>query len=190
MRDETQNLWVFGYGSLMWRPGFAAEEQILATLHGYHRALCVLSHVHRGTPEAPGLVLALDAAPGGGCDGVALRVAPGAEAETLIALRERELISSAYLERWIGVRLADGAAAEALAFVIDRAHAQYCGNLDLETQARVIAGACGGRGPNCEYLWQTARHLAELGIPDPDLEWLGHRVAILRAADGAEGPGK
>ena len=183
-------LWVFGYGSLIWNPEFPVAERRLARAPGWRRRFCMWSIHHRGTPEAPGLVLALDAAPGGGCDGVALRVAPGAEAETLIALRERELISSAYLERWIGVRLADGAAAEALAFVIDRAHAQYCGNLDLETQARVIAGACGGRGPNCEYLWQTARHLAELGIPDPDLEWLGHRVAILRAADGAEGPGK
>ena len=116
---------------------------------------------------------------GGSCRGVAFRVAPGAEDSTLQALRERELISSAYLERWLPVLLADGRAVQALVFVIDPDHVQYCGGLPLEEQARIIAQAVGGRGPNRDYLHATADHLAELGIGDADLEWLSARVRDL-----------
>lgn len=175
------DLWVFGYGSLIWNPGFPVAERALARVAGWRRGFCMASVHHRGTPERPGLVLALDAAPGAHCDGVAFRVAAGAEAATRQALRERELISSAYLERALPVALADGRRATALVFVIDPAHAQYRGALAPEEQARIIAGAEGRRGRNDEYLWNTAAHLAALGIADADLDWLADRVRALRA---------
>ncbi|MFM1864034.1 MAG: hypothetical protein RLZ26_2556 [Pseudomonadota bacterium] len=173
-------LWVFGYGSLIWNPEFEVAERHIARLAGYARRFCMWSVHHRGTPEAPGLVLALDAEAGASCTGVALRVAPGAEAATLAQLRARELVSSAYVERRLPVAFAGGGGAEAVAFVVDRAHEQYCGALAPETQAEVIARATGGRGANCDYLWSTAEHLAALGIADPDLEWLARRVRALR----------
>lgn len=176
-------LWVFGYASLLWHPGFEVAERRLARLDGWHRSFCMRSIHHRGTPEAPGLVLALDRAPGALCHGAALRVAPGGEAAALAYLRERELISSAYLEARLPVRFESGGEApvEALTYVIDPDHAQYCGGLALEEQARIIARAVGGRGPNTEYLWNTARHLAELGIEDAELNWLAERVRALTA---------
>lgn len=105
---------------------------------------------------------------------------PGAEAATLAYLCDRELVSSAYLERTLPITLTDGRQIEALTYVIDADHAQYCGGLPLEEQARIIAQACGGRGRNCDYLFATAQHLADLGIADPDLAWLTHRVLQLR----------
>src|SRR3954468_20431888 len=110
-----EDLWVFAYGSLMWRPGFSYVERTPARLIGYHRALCVLSHVHRGTPERPGLVLGLDR--GGRCHGVAFRVAASEAAATLAYLREREQVTSVYIERGLPVRLRDGGEIRALAYV-------------------------------------------------------------------------
>ncbi len=175
-------LWVFGYGSLVWNPGFPVAEQRVATLHGWHRSFCMRSIHHRGTEEAPGLVLALDQAASAHCAGVAFRVQDGAEPETLAALRERELVSSAYLEEWLPLQLQDGSEVTALCYVIDPAHVQYC-TLPLEEQAQIIAQAIGGRGRNCEYLFNTAGHLAQLGIGDADLEWLCDRVQALRGVD-------
>ena len=169
-------LWVFGYGSLSWHPEFPVAERQIARLQGWHRSFCMHSIHHRGTEDAPGLVLALDQAAGAVCDGVAFRVQAGAEDATIAALRERELISSAYLERHLPVDLADGTTVTALAFVIDPDHVQYCGGMALEDQAQIIARAVGGRGPNRDYLFATAEHLAELGIADPDLNWLAARV--------------
>lgn len=179
------DLWVFGYGSLIWNPDFPVAERQLARLMDWRRGFCMRSIHHRGTPEAPGLVLALDAEPGAVCEGVAFRAEPGTEDATRIALRTRELISSAYLERDLPVTLADGRMVAALAFVIDADHAQYCGDLAHEDQARIIAQAVGGRGPNAEYLWNTAAHLSDLGIADPGLTWLADRVRALKAIDVA-----
>ena len=137
---------------------------------------------HRGTEAEPGLVLALDAHPGAVCDGLALRAEPGTEEATLAYLRERELISSAYLERTVPLDLRDGTRIEAVAYVIDAAHVQYCGGLPLEEQAQIIARAVGGRGPNTEYLYHTAAHLDALGIPDAELHWLVSRVRQLTGA--------
>jgi cation transport protein ChaC len=137
---------------------------------------------HRGTETDPGLVLALDQAAEAFCDGVAFRVAPGAEAETMAALRARELVSSAYLEATCDVVLRDGRAVTAVTYVIDRDHVQYCGGLPLEEQARIIARAVGGRGPNIEYLHNTEAHLREIGLHDPDLAWLVDRVARLASS--------
>ncbi len=175
----TQSLWVFGYGSLIWNPEFPVAEQSVARAAGWHRSFCMRSIHHRGSEAAPGLVLALDAADGAHCDGVAFRVEPGAEAQTIAALRERELISSAYLERYLPLSLADGRQVEALVFVIDPDHVQYCGGLSREEQARIIAHAIGGRGSNRDYLFATAEHLCALGIADEDLVWLAARVKAL-----------
>jgi cation transport protein ChaC len=112
---------------------------------------------------------------------VALRVAAGQEAQTLAYLRERELISSAYVEKELGVRLSDRRVVTALVYVIDEAHEQYCGGLPLEEQAQIMAQAVGGRGPNSEYLYNTADHLATLGLHDPALEWLATRVREITA---------
>lgn len=175
----TETLWIFGYGSLIWNPGFDPAARALARAEGWHRSFCMRSIHHRGTVERPGLVLALDAAPGAVCAGVAFAVASGQEDAVLAGLRDRELVSSAYLERALPVALTDGRVVRAVTYVIDPDHAQYCGGLDLEDQARVIAGASGGRGPNAEYLFNTADHLHELGIADPDLDWLAARVRVL-----------
>ena len=176
-----EDLWVFGYGSLLWNPGFPVAETQVAQLPDWRRSFCMSSIHHRGTPEAPGLVLALDHEPGALCHGLAFRV-PGDRAEaTLVYLRERELVSSAYLETRQQVILSDRRRLDGvLTYVIDPAHEQYC-TLTLEEQAQIIARARGGRGPNDEYLCNTARHLHELGLPDPDLDWLVERVRAIKA---------
>ncbi|MEP2716008.1 gamma-glutamylcyclotransferase [Pseudophaeobacter sp.] len=174
-------MWVFGYGSLLWNPGFAVARSEVATLQGYARSFCMSSIHHRGSEEAPGLVLALDEITGSRCQGLALAVQSGEEAETLDYLRERELISSAYLERDLEVQLASGEEVTAVTYVIDPHHVQYCGGMALEKQAQIIATAVGGRGPNTEYLYNTAEHLSEIGLGDPELEWLMGRVREITA---------
>lgn len=174
-------MWVFGYGSLLWNPGFEVAQEVPATLTGYARSFCMRSIHHRGTDADPGLVLALDAAADAVCNGVALRVVAGQEKATLSYLRERELVSSAYLERMLDIDLGTGEQVNAVTYVIDPDHVQYCGGLPLEEQAQIIAHAVGGRGPNHEYLHNTAQHLHSLGVADPDLDWLAHRVAAIRS---------
>ncbi len=174
-------MWVFGYGSLLWKPGFDVAESVIGRLPGYARSFCMRSIHHRGSVEQPGLVLALDATPGTACDGMALRVQPGQEAQTLQYLRERELISSAYVEKNLDVQLEDGRTVKALVYVIDAEHEQYCGGLPLEEQAQIIARAVGGMGPNTEYLYNTSTHLSQIGLHDPSLDWLHARVKTLCA---------
>jgi len=176
---ESGYLWVFGYGSLMWNPDFPYDERVLASLPGYARRFCLRSIHHRGTPEHPGLVLALDPDDTSRCGGLAFAIPEVARAETLGRLRERELVSSAYLERILPVGLADGRRVDATVYVVDTDHAQYYGGLPLERQAGIIARAAGGRGPNREYLFNTAAYLTELGIKDDELAWLADRVRIL-----------
>jgi glutathione-specific gamma-glutamylcyclotransferase len=173
------HLWVFGYGSLMWDPCFAFADRQVACVTGWHRSFCMWSVHYRGTAEAPGLVLALDAAAGTTCHGVAFRVTPGTEDTAIAALRERELISSAYSEAWVTIALPDGMTTKALTYVINRDHAQYCRALPLEEQAQIIATRHGVKGPNRDYLFATAAHLAELDLSDPDLDWLVARVNAL-----------
>ena len=172
-------LWVFGYGSLLWNPGFQVAEAQIATLADYHRSFCMWSIHHRGSEAEPGLVLALDEAEGATCIGQALRVAPEHVDETVAYLRERELISSAYKEMVLPLTLADGRVVEALAYVINRDHGQYCNDLTLEMQAQIIASAQGGMGPNTEYLYNTAAQLHKLQIKDADMDWLTERVRLL-----------
>lgn len=173
-------LWVFGYGSLLWNPGFTPVETVQATLPDYHRSFCMLSIHHRGTEKDPGLVLALDEVPGGQCTGVAFRVAAHEKAEVLAQLRARELISSAYLERNVLLSMSSGDEIEALAYVIDPTHVQYC-QFSLEKQAQMIARAVGGRGPNTEYLFNTVEMLTKMKIRDDELSWLTKRVQELIA---------
>ena len=175
--------WVFAYGSLMWRPGIEFEERRTALLHGLHRALCVYSHVHRGTPEQPGLVLGLDR--GGCCRGVAFRIAAARWTETVKYLREREQVTSVYIEtiRPITLEGKESRRVPALAYVIDRGHLQYAGKLPLEEQLRLIRAGRGRSGANPDYVLSTADHLKELGLQDHALEWLATR---LRAGTAAE----
>nr|WP_321511068.1 gamma-glutamylcyclotransferase [uncultured Celeribacter sp.] len=172
----AQGFWVFGYGSLMWNPEFQFTERLPAVLSDYARSFCMWSIHHRGSPEAPGLVLALDAEVGTQCHGLAFHVEGDTAAQTLADLRERELVSSAYLEREVTLALSDGRRVPALAYIVDPMHVQYTGALSLERQAEVIASAHGGRGPNSDYLFNTARHLAELGMEDMELSTLAEMV--------------
>jgi glutathione-specific gamma-glutamylcyclotransferase len=173
-------LWVFGYGSLIWNPGFAHSRAEVARLSGWHRSFCMSSVHYRGTVDAPGLVLALDHAEDGHCDGLAFAVDHDARDATLAYLRERELISYAYREEWLDITLATGSCVQALCYVINRDHDQYSGTLTPEAQAQIIAKSCGMRGPNCDYLYATTDHLTKLGIADADLAWLSARVRQLR----------
>ena len=174
-RDQDGPLWVFAYGSLLWNPGFEPAERRRATLRDFHRSFAMRSIHHRGSQEEPGLVLALDFEEGAACDGLALRVAEAQTREVLAALRERELISSAYLEKRVPLET-EGGPVTALAYVIDRDHQQYCGGLPLGVQADIIAVAAGGRGPNADYLFETVRALRALGIEDGDLGDLDRMV--------------
>ncbi len=176
---HINGFWVFGYGSLVWQPEFDYSERHIARLHGYARSFCMRSIHHRGTVKDPGLVLALDAG-NSTCDGVAFFVPPDLATATIAALRERELVSSAYLELVLPIQLRDGRHVDAVSYVVDRDHDQYC-SLLLEEQAQIIATARGGRGPNVDYLLNTATHLTQLGLEDPDLTWLSARVLEIRA---------
>ena len=163
----NEDLWVFGYGSLMWRPGFAFRERHLARLHGYHRSLCVFSHVHRGTPEAPGLVLGLDR--GGRCRGVAFGVAAADRDATLAYLREREQVTAVYLERHVRVQLDDGRRVPAVTYVADRTHPQYAGRLPPADLLRLVHQGVGISGANPDYVRSTHAQLIEMGVSDPTL---------------------
>lgn len=167
--------WVFGYGSLIWHPGFVFDDKRTALLHGYRRAFCMTSIMYRGTPDRPGLVLALDADPAGHCLGVAYHVPAAVADETLAYLRERELVSYAYDEQRLSVVL-DTLTVEALAYVSNPDHPQYRGGLTMDEQATIIAHAHGPRGPNADYLLNTVDSLEALGLHDPDLVDLAHRV--------------
>ena len=159
--------WVFGYGSLMWRPGFAHAESRPARLAGAHRSLCVYSWVHRGTREHPGLVLGLDH--GGTCCGLAFRVEAGDRDAVIAYLREREQVTNVYREVVRSVLLDDRRRVPALAYVVDRHHDQYAGRLDLKTQQRLVGSAHGRSGANVDYVINTAKRLGELAIADAAL---------------------
>jgi cation transport protein ChaC len=170
------DLWVFGYGSLMWRPGFPHVERRHASLYGYHRSLCVLSHVHRGTPERPGLVLGLDR--GGRCLGVAFRVAAREAEATVAYLRGREQVTAVYLERRLPIRLDDGRRVEALAYAVDRRHPQYAGALSEDEVLRLVRQGHGMSGANPDYVRSTHEHLVAMGVVDPVL------AHVVEALDG------
>lgn len=172
MTGDMDEFWVFGYGSLMWNPGFSYEERMQGRMIGYRRSLCVRSWHHRGTQDRPGLVLGLDR--GGSCRGVAFRVAPENREETVEYLRERELVTHVYLERSLPVRLDDGRRVQALTYVVDRSHHQYGGAVSVEEAAMIVNQAAGVSGPNPVYVANTVAHLRDMGIRD---QWLEQVVA-------------
>lgn len=164
-----QDVWVFAYGSLIWRPEFDFIERRDARLHGYHRALCLWSRINRGTPEQPGLVFGLDH--GGSCRGVAFRVAAPAVPETMDALWQREMPSGAYLPRWLACRTSAGDV-RALAFVMNRRKDSYVRDLPAEQLVRVVHGARGRNGACLEYVLETAYALHRHNICDRRLQQL------------------
>ena len=180
MTGNRGDLWVFGYGSLIWRPGFAFEERTLATVGGYHRALCIYSHVHRGSPERPGLVLGLDR--GGACRGVAFRVAAALREATIAYLREREQVTLVYREASLQATLDDGRRAKALAYIVEQDHPQYAGRLPLAELVRLVRQGIGVSGRNIDYVRSTHEHLAALGIEDHTL------ASVIRELDAEPPP--
>jgi cation transport protein ChaC len=174
MSDHHGDLWVFGYGSLIWRPGFAFVERHPALLKGAHRSLCVYSFSHRGTPDKPGLVLGLDN--GGACRGVAFRVEPHRKAETIAYLREREQVTMVYKESVRPVALNDGRIVPALCYVVDREHRQYARKMPREELLRLVRQGEGLSGANHDYVRNTVLALRELGIHDSTLAWLTERL--------------
>ncbi len=172
--------WVFGYGSLMWRPGFAFVERAGAILHGRRRAFCIYSVHHRGTPERPGLVLGL--APGGSVRGVAYRIAPHDWPEVRAYLQEREQPTETYVEALVQLRLVGRGAVRAVAYLSDTHHPQWAGALSLEAQARLIAGARGLSGANIDYLRDLVAHLRAEGLRDEGMARLLELVSALETS--------
>ena len=172
MRADSDDLWIFAYGSLMWRPDFPFATRTRARLPGYHRSLCVASNHWRGTPERPGLVLGLDR--GGSCVGLVFEVPAQHAAETLAAVRARELVGDVgvYHETFARVLLADGTRRRALTYVADRTHRDYTGPLDRATMLARVRQGTGQGGANADYVRATYAHMLELGLADPDLAWI------------------
>ncbi|MDL2403233.1 gamma-glutamylcyclotransferase [Rhizobium mayense] len=172
--------WVFGYGSLMWNPGFSYVEKAEALIFGYRRSLCVHSWVHRGSEASPGLVLGLDL--GGSCRGMAFSIAAAERDEVLAYLRERELVTKVYLEKTLPIRLADGRRVTAVAYIVDRNHQQYAGALDAMEAAHIVESAIGQSGPNDAYVFNTLAHLREMKIRDQWLEQVAGEIERMRKA--------
>jgi cation transport protein ChaC len=172
----AEDLWVFGYGSLIWRPGFEYIERLPAHVIGLHRSLCVYSFDHRGTPEQPGLVLGLDF--GGACRGIAYRVAPERRAATLAYLREREQTTAVYREtvRNIWLEGKPDRRVRAVCYVVDRGHVQYAAGLNHERQLEIVRRAHGRSGNNRDYVIETVRALEALKIIDHDLHIVAERL--------------
>ncbi|MGU3573944.1 gamma-glutamylcyclotransferase [Brucellaceae bacterium C25G] len=175
-----KDFWVFGYGSLMWRPGFDFVESKPARLHGFHRSLCIYSHHYRGTSEKPGLVLGLDE--GGFCDGLAFRIAAEETQKVVDYLREREQVNNVYLEKMLAIEFEDAQQADAMVYVADGTHAQYASAMAAEIAAEIIASASGSAGANHEYVGSTLQHLQQMGVTDAGLEivWQHVRTRLLK----------
>lgn len=179
MEQNGAGRWVFGYGSLMWRPGFPFVERQAAVLHGRRRAFCIYSVHHRGTPERKGLVLGLAA--GGAVRGAAYQVSEAEWPQVYAYLKEREQPTETYVEATVSIRLAEGRTVKALGFLSDTAHPQWAGALSFEEQARLIAGASGLSGRNIDYLRDLVEHLHEEKVRDQGMERLLARVEALEA---------
>jgi glutathione-specific gamma-glutamylcyclotransferase len=176
------DIWVFGYGSLIWNPAFAYIENRIGRVYGWHRRFCLWTVTSRGTPEQPGLTLGLDR--GGSCRGMAFRLSAAEARHELGIIWRREMLGGAYHPHWVTVRTAGGPKA-AIAFTIDRNHPRYTGPLEAETIAQIIAKASGWLGPCSDYIVKTATSLTALGIHDRALDILKERVACLKAVMAA-----
>lgn len=180
--EAAEDLWVFGYGSLIWRPGFDFLDRVEARLIGAHRALCVYSFFHRGTPERPGLVFGLDH--GGTCRGIAYRVAASARAHTLAYLREREQVTSVYREclRPVWLKGDPERRVSALCYVVDRSHPQYAGRLATAEQVHFVRQGHGHSGANRDYVISTVAALEAIGIREAGLHVIAERLRTSLAA--------
>jgi len=177
-------VWVFAYGSLIWNPAFHYAEARLGRIHGWHRRFCLWTHLGRGTPDNPGLMLGLDA--GGSCGGLAYRVAPESLREELFVIWQREMVTSSYRPVWVRVH-AGGLHIPAITFAIDRSTERYAGPLPDEQVVETCATAAGALGNCADYLNNTVEHLAEMGVVDRHLTRLRERVAERRAQRAAAG---
>ncbi|MBJ3786257.1 gamma-glutamylcyclotransferase [Devosia sp. MSA67] len=182
--DPGSTRWVFGYGSLIWNPGFSFLSAQLGLLRGAHRSLSIISHHHRGTRDTPGLVFGLTR--GGSCRGMVFEVCATAWAEARAYLDARELVTSVYRDVWRPVTLADGRHVRALTYVVDEAHEQFAGQLSVEQQLAMIRAGVGISGRNVDYVLNTARHLMQLGIRDKALMTLARQLE----ADAPEDKGQ
>ena len=178
---DGADVWVFGYGSLVWNPAFHFVESRIAHLHGWHRSFCFWSRMGRGSPERPGLMMGL--MPGGACRGIAYRIARAAAEIELRALLMREMLGTAYRMRWVDVTGAEGPV-RAITFTANKEHTTFCGRMPLEEAARYIATARGKFGCSRDYLDNTVRHLEALGIRDRNLRKLHALVEKIVAAQG------
>ncbi len=180
----AEEFWVFGYGSLMWNPGFDYVDRIGAELQGYQRSFCLASVRYRGTRDFPGLVLALEPMQGTCCRGIAFRVAPERAGEALDYLREREMGTASYFERRLPLTLLEsGKRVTAVCYVVDTLHAQYRGHLCDEDRAQIIAKAHGPAGSNREYLYKTIEHLEALKVEEPAIQTIADRVVAIAGDD-------
>jgi cation transport protein ChaC len=176
-------VWVFAYGSLIWNPMIHFTEKRVATVHGYHRRFCLWTHLGRGSAAVPGLILGLDY--GGACRGLAYRIAPAQAREELGLLWRREMVTGSYVPRWVRMVTREGGRGWAIAFVINHGHERYAGAL---SEARIVESISRAKGPLglcASYLFDTASHLEQLGIRDPNLFRLRDLVA-----QALEGPKK
>lgn len=178
LHPPGEEVWVFAYGSLMWNPALDYAEVQPCKVDGWRRSFCFWTPMGRGTPELPGLMLALEE--GGECEGIAYRLSPELVQSELGLLWNREMLAGLYKARWVLTRLRDGRTVSAVTFVVDPAHCQYCGDLPMERAAHHIAFAEGRRGACRDYLTNTAEHAHSLGIHDPYIEEMVARVARLR----------
>ena len=188
-QHAKDDLWVFGYGSLMWRPGFDVLERVPAKLIGMHRSLCVYSFVHRGTPERPGLVMGLDR--GGMCRGIAYRVAVAKREATIAYLRAREQVTSVYLETMRRIALEDETRRQvrALCYIVDRGHVQYAGRLGVEDCVHYVRQGHGRSGNNRDYVIETVRALETLGYRETDLHLIAARLKGAHEAEPSKDAG-
>ena len=187
MSADLGDLWVFGYGSLMWRPDFPFAERHRARVDGLHRGLYVFSHVHRGTPERPGLVLGLDE--GGSCEGIAFRVRARDRMAVIDYLREREQVTAVYRERTVPVTVSgEDRPVMALTYVVDRTHQQYAGQLAREDALSLVRQGVGQSGPCREYVLNTVLSLERMGLHDPTLHWLAERLSVDQPGRHGEAP--
>ena len=177
------NLWVFGYGSLMWDPGFPFAESRRGKIYGYHRSLCLRSVRYRGTDDKPGLVFGLDR--GGSCTGMCYRLNVDDQFEVATYLQDREMLNNAYEPYIRTVTLDDGRCVDAILFVVRRQHPSYVRNLSADQIAGIVADASGQRGANLDYVISTIKVLEEFGIRDRALRRVG-KLASARSAKDIE----
>jgi cation transport protein ChaC len=178
--DGRSPVWVFGYGSLIWNPCVHVAAKAKARLYGYHRELCLWTPLGRGTREVPGLVFGLER--GGSCHGVGLAVAADHARAELRLIWRREMLSGAYLPRWVTLQ-SDAGPLRAIAFVMNRAHQRYAGDISEAQKVEAVAAAVGALGTCYDYVASTLDHLAELGVRDPHLERIRRLAEDARRAD-------